>query len=261
MKKATQEQVNKLLAKERLRIKKDLEASRKKGSNPKDIQGERKPPLHLIPLNAKIAFAMAMKNGSPKYGPYNWRELEILASAYIGAAQRHIDLWWDCHEENAKDSGVHHLGHAMATLGILYDALVNEQMIDDRPKPSKASELMDSHTVDNKQSEGLSEKIKSSKIVRRNIIDKDDPRVIDIEVPPFKPDRNDMIKEAMKRCDTLEVEGDWKRRLFKRLIVKKLDETFGVDLDWMAPEERRRALKIIDLMDRAVERILGEILK
>ncbi len=119
-------------------------------TNPKDIAGEKKPALHLIPLNAKIVLAQAMKNGAEKYGPFNWRKLDIQASAYIGAAQRHIDLWWDCREENAKDSGIHHLGHAMATLAILYDALVNQKVIDDRPPPSRASELMDEHTIGNK---------------------------------------------------------------------------------------------------------------
>jgi len=114
--------------------------------NPKDIVGSRKPPLHLIPLTANIAAAMAFKDGAAKYGPYNWRAIKIKASPYVVAARRHIELWWDCSEEYAKDSGVHHLGHAMATLAILYDAMINDGLIDDRPIPSKASELMDHHT-------------------------------------------------------------------------------------------------------------------
>jgi len=114
--------------------------------NPKDIVGSRKPPLHLIPLSAKIAIAMALKDGVSKYGPFNWRSIKIKASPYVVAAQRHMDLWYDCSEECAKDSGVHHIGHAMATLAILYDAQVNDGLNDDRPIPSKASELMDRET-------------------------------------------------------------------------------------------------------------------
>ena len=123
--------------------------------NPKDIAGEKKPPLHLIPLNAQIVQSLALRNGAEKYGPFNWREIDIRASAYVGAALRHINLWWDTGEEDAKDSGVHHLGHALATLAILYDALTNDTLVDDRPAGSEASGLMDTHTKDMKQTPKL----------------------------------------------------------------------------------------------------------
>lgn len=212
-------------------------------TNPKDIAGEKKPPLHLIPLNAKIVLSMAMKNGKDKYGPFNWRDLDIQASAYIGAAQRHIDLWWDCGEENAKDSGVHHLGHAMATLAILYDALINGAIIDDRPPPSKASELMDSHTVDMKKTttvnkpasvgitvpfkpmgplemEAAMERLKSHPI----IVDPNDSRVTEIEVGPW------INREPIKLSDALKDVGTEKEKITS---VEDL-----IDSDRVKPEHR-----------------------
>jgi hypothetical protein len=116
-----------------------------KSTNPKDRIGMHKPPLHLIPPSFKIHVAMAMKNGAQKYGPYNWRDEKVSASIYISAMERHIDAWLDG-EENAKDSGVHHLAHAAACCAILIDAQEQGQLVDDRPKEGTASALIDLFT-------------------------------------------------------------------------------------------------------------------
>lgn len=108
--------------------------------NPKTIYGVAKTPLHLIPPSAKAHLAMGFKDGAKKYGPYNWREKTVSASIYIGAAQRHIDAWWDG-EKEAKDSGVHHLGHAMACLAIILDAQWVQNLNDDRPTPGYVAVL------------------------------------------------------------------------------------------------------------------------
>ena len=118
-------------------------------NNPKSKYGVLKPPLQLVPPSANILMAMGFKDGADKYGPYNWRENSVAASIYIGAAKRHIDLWWDG-EELAKDSGVHHIGHALACLGIIVDAKEGGNLIDDRPLPGPASRLMDSLTMEDK---------------------------------------------------------------------------------------------------------------
>lgn len=115
-------------------------------TNPKDQFGRMKPPLHLIPPAATIIESMAMKNGSDKYGPFNWRGKTVAATVYLGAALRHIAAWMDG-EENASDSGVHHLGHARASLGIILDAQVQGSMVDDRPIPGKAPQLLAEHTA------------------------------------------------------------------------------------------------------------------
>jgi hypothetical protein len=114
-------------------------------TNPKDKIGKTKPPLHLIPPSAQIIEAMAMQDGANKYGPYNWREKTVAATVYIAAVQRHLLAWLDG-ETAANDSGIHHLGHARASLGILLDAEAQGTMVDDRPSPGKAAELMEQFT-------------------------------------------------------------------------------------------------------------------
>lgn len=110
-------------------------------NNPKDRVGMKKPPLDLVPPSALIHMAMAMKNGALKYGPYNYRDEKVSARTYIAAAMRHLGQWLD-REENAADSGVHHLGHAAACCAILLDAQSIDSLVDDRPKPGKASQLI-----------------------------------------------------------------------------------------------------------------------
>ena len=76
--------------------------------------------------------ALAMMDGAGKYDAYNWRANKVIASIYIAAAKRHLDLWFEG-EEFAEDSGCHHLGHARACLGILLDASETGNLLDDRP--------------------------------------------------------------------------------------------------------------------------------
>ena len=108
--------------------------------NPKDLLGINKVPLHLIPPVALMHEAMAMWTGAAKYGPYNWRENNVVASIYVAAAQRHLSLWFDG-EEFAGD-GVHHLGHVRACLGIILDAMAGGNLIDDRPPKGASPKVM-----------------------------------------------------------------------------------------------------------------------
>lgn len=112
-----------------------------RSTNPKDLVGIKKPPIDLVPPSALIHFAMAMKNGAQKYGPFNWRDEKISARIYVGAALRHILEWLDG-EELADDSGVHHIAHAGACCAILLDAQATGNMVDDRPKPGVAAKLI-----------------------------------------------------------------------------------------------------------------------
>lgn len=101
--------------------------------NPKTKFGVTKPSITKVPASAMFYCAMAMMDGGRKYGPYNWREKDVTASIYIDAAWRHLMSWFDGREELAKDSKVHHLGHAMACICIIIDAMENGCLNDDRP--------------------------------------------------------------------------------------------------------------------------------
>jgi hypothetical protein len=115
-------------------------------TNPKDALGIKKPNLFLIPPSSLVYQALAMQDGAVKYGPYNWRENSVSASIYIAAAMRHMASWVDG-ETNAADSGKPHLGHALACLGIIVDALETGNLVDDRPKVGAASKVISAWTV------------------------------------------------------------------------------------------------------------------
>lgn len=101
-------------------------------ANPKDLIGSKKVSMTKLPAIATLNFNHAMMNGAVKYGPYNWRQKKVRASIYVDAALRHISQWFE-RELEARDSGVHHLGHAGACLGILLDAEATGNLVDDRP--------------------------------------------------------------------------------------------------------------------------------
>jgi hypothetical protein len=100
--------------------------------NPKDLLGAKKISLTKFPMAGLLHGAHAMMDGANKYGPYNWREKSVQAHIYVDAALRHLTAWFEG-EEIAQDSGVHHLGHAMACCAILLDAQAHKALIDDRP--------------------------------------------------------------------------------------------------------------------------------
>lgn len=111
-----------------------------KPTNPKDAIGCDKIPLGLVPATAIAHQAMAHLDGALKYGAHNWRTAGVRASIYIDACKRHLDAWANG-EETAKDSGVHHLGHAAACLNIILDAMECGKLVDDRPTPAPVAEL------------------------------------------------------------------------------------------------------------------------
>lgn len=105
-----------------------------KPTNPKDAIGSDKLPLHLFPAVARAEGALALLDGAMKYGRMNWRVAGVRASIYYDAACRHLDAWFEG-EDAADDSGVTHLGHALACLAILVDAKAAGMLRDDRAYP------------------------------------------------------------------------------------------------------------------------------
>lgn len=100
--------------------------------NPKDAAGRAKVPLWLLSPVAKAAWCMAQYAGKVKYGAWNWRGTEVLASVYISAAMRHLDAYLSG-ETHDPDDGTHHLGNVMACCAILLDAAAAGKLVDDRP--------------------------------------------------------------------------------------------------------------------------------
>lgn len=116
------------------------------GENPKDRVGILKPPLQLIPPAAEVLESEVMALGAKKYGAFNWRTADIKASIYVAAARRHLLQWFDGQDDDT-ESGISHLAHARACLGILLDALATGHLIDDRPTPGVSSQLIQQLTA------------------------------------------------------------------------------------------------------------------
>lgn len=114
----------------------------KAGINPKDLLGAKKVSFTKFPPIAYLLGSRAMMNGAEKYGPYNWRTKKVQASIYVDAAIRHL-LSWLSGEEEAPDSKIHHLGHAIATIAVVLDAQMTACLVDDRPKTPEFVELLE----------------------------------------------------------------------------------------------------------------------
>ena len=105
-----------------------------KPTNPKDMIATNKVPFHLWPETASAYGAMGFLDGALKYGRSNWRHAGVKASIYYDAARRHLNAWFEG-EDNDPQSGVPHLGHALACIAILVDAVEAKKLNDDRMHP------------------------------------------------------------------------------------------------------------------------------
>lgn len=110
--------------------------------NPKDLFGAVKVPLRYIPFSAIMELGRAMRDGiRPRknlprgYGPFNWRQHPVDNMVYYEAATRHMALWMEGQTRDPK-SNAHHLGHAMACMGIIIDSESFGNVIDTRPTPN-----------------------------------------------------------------------------------------------------------------------------
>lgn len=101
-----------------------------KPTNPKDIVGSNKLPLHMVPTSMVALASLAFLNGALKYGRTNWRHTGVLASVYYSAAIRHLNAWWE--GEEFDEEGVPHLASALACIGIVNDAKMAGKLRDDR---------------------------------------------------------------------------------------------------------------------------------
>jgi hypothetical protein len=108
------------------------------GTDPKGEAGKFKPQLHLIPKVSLEEQSKALECGRSKYGFFNWRETQVGANTYISAMLRHIAAYKEG-EDLDPESGASHLGHIMASCAILLDAAKCGTLVDDRVKPTSAS--------------------------------------------------------------------------------------------------------------------------
>ena len=109
--------------------------------NPKDLEGNKKPPISYVPPSAIIHMAEAFKEGGRKYGPYNWREKKVLSMIYLDAILRHVLAIIDG-EDIDPESGKHHMDGVLASGAIYIDAMETGNLIDNRPTKGVAGKLI-----------------------------------------------------------------------------------------------------------------------
>lgn len=73
--------------------------------------------LHLVPRELREGAARAYGFGADKYARYNWMK-GMQWSRLHDALERHLSAFWNG-EELDPESGLHHLDHAAASLGML----------------------------------------------------------------------------------------------------------------------------------------------
>ncbi len=91
-----------------------------------------KPDLSLLPYPALVALARALMYGEKKYARHNFRE-GFNTNRLVAAALRHVHQWNEG-EDLDPESGVSHLGHALAALSMLITNLEEGTATDGRYK-------------------------------------------------------------------------------------------------------------------------------
>lgn len=72
----------------------------------------------LVPWGAMIEVVYVLTHGAEKYSPDNWRQVPEHRRRYLAAALRHV-VAWATGEIHDKETGRHHLAHAVCCLMFL----------------------------------------------------------------------------------------------------------------------------------------------
>jgi len=88
--------------------------------------------LTLVPLHLLMGAARVFIHGTKKYAPWNWAKGGPWSTP-MDCLLRHLIKWWFFGEEYDRDSGLHHLDHAMCNLLFLLHYKDTYREGDDRP--------------------------------------------------------------------------------------------------------------------------------
>lgn len=85
-----------------------------------------KPRMDLLPPWALESVAEVLTFGAKKYAPGNWKVVQEAESRYMAAAMRHMTLYLKG-ERDDKESGIHHLSHAICGLMFVVDLELSKE--------------------------------------------------------------------------------------------------------------------------------------
>ena len=109
-----------------------------KGIDPKKetAQATKREKFECVPPLVLKELSIAMAEGAEKYGRFNWLETNVQASTYYAAALRHLTSWYaGMNEDEDSPDRISHLTKAIASLTVLRDAQIHNNMADDRYGP------------------------------------------------------------------------------------------------------------------------------
>lgn len=105
--------------------------------NNKNKFGLEKWSFSCLPMKVLKEIAKIFKNGEEKYGRWNYLEKGSSQRIYFDACMRHLDKWIDPLQSNYdKDSGLHHLDHAITNLMIMRHAELEDVLEKDLTETS-----------------------------------------------------------------------------------------------------------------------------
>ena len=110
-----------------------LDAAVLPSANPKQLYGDKKPPLHLIHTIAQLHESAALHSGKRKYGQDNYLQNPVEVMTYAGAILRHLSQYVAGERVDLKEL-VHHLGAIKACCTIVLTAEATGMLIDNRPQ-------------------------------------------------------------------------------------------------------------------------------
>lgn len=119
-----------------------------KDTNPKSKAATTRLDLSLVPDAGRVFAALAFTEGDAKYGGFNFRELGVKVSTYIGAAERH-EVRFNAGEWADPKTGVPHISSILACWIIIADGFLQENINDDRPptQPELLKFLADAESI------------------------------------------------------------------------------------------------------------------
>jgi hypothetical protein len=111
--------------------------------NPKQIYGDKKAKVQLVPPALTLGAAVALAEGAEKYGAYNWRDLKVESLTYCGAILRHLYAYMDGEDlDPESEAGKSHLQGIAGCIAILLDATEGGFLLDNRPARGPAPLLV-----------------------------------------------------------------------------------------------------------------------
>lgn len=86
----------------------------------------------LLPLHLLAGVCRVLRFGLQKYAAWNWAKGSDWSQSF-DCTLRHLLRWWYMCEENDKESGLHHIDHAICNLLFIRHNILTYQAGDDRP--------------------------------------------------------------------------------------------------------------------------------